>query len=302
MSAISKITLKPINYELVRERMMQEASVKYDFKKEFKPQEGYYDLVKEENPIKRFLKYKWNAQKSSKIDCDMTDLSMSIQCVLLQSRGIIVNGYIGRKIECIDNKTGEIYYVETDTINSLWTTYKREVINTIPEYKSKCKKLGIKGSLKNNLPTFIEHYEEFDIANIDNKLAEEFEKFAILTHSVGNFCIGPVGFNKAKADLFSPKQVEKFDRLDLFLKSLHDKKISHCEEWFSNHIEDTFLKMYFDRIDYNEDKTVNLVTSDYIPFDTMDLIERLKTINNLIEIRGKEIVDYLNEYCISEFS
>ena len=207
-----KDLIKP-NYDLVKEFLKKGNPKEYDFKLENDSLKGKTDgLIRE-------LTFKKNPNG---FDPDCSELCMSLQCVLLQAKGIEVIGYNGRTI--IVFREGRYEILETDTINSFWTLYKKALQTNIPNYWQICKKHNIKGSLKDNLRIVIDNIGEFDIGKNNKDLAAEINRFACLTHSIGNFVVGPSGFNcqdeYSKANLHRNNDWSNFDRIDLFLGSL----------------------------------------------------------------------------------
>lgn len=283
--------MKNINYELVKEFILKGDPLRYDFKYEYIEQsrKKRYPLDEEDNPIKRFLIYKWMAKKSSEIDCDKTDLTMSIMSILLESKGLEVEGYKGRYIYL---KNNAVSCVETDTINSCWSIYKKMLISTIPDWKGLCKSVGIysgSGLLsEKNLKIMIDKYDQFNV-----KLEAGLTEFASLTHSIGNFCVGPVGFNTKKGQ-------KKDDRIDLYLKEIFDRnpKVydTEAEKWFNKeNIEATFLDTYIYNWEDNKDSSLSL--REYICVSLGEKLEdRPVIVNDLIVNRGEKMINAIKEH------
>lgn len=276
------------NYELVTEFLKKESPEYYDFKLESSV------LKEEENVLLRELTFKKNPNG---FDPDCTDLCMTLQCALLEAKGIEVKGYCGRSVVIFRNERYEI--LETDTINSFWSIYKRALMTEVPDYTTKCKVLQIKGSLKDNLAVVISDIRKgkrsvFDIAQYKSELAEEIETFARLTHSIGNFMVGPNGFNckddYSKAKIYSNRNWSCFDRIDLFLASLVDSAHQDWYEWFLKNIQSLNLEMYF------ETQESELRDRSLVDLGGDDLLSRIRLINSLIKKRGTEMVTQLKEY------
>jgi hypothetical protein len=195
----------------VQEFLNLDAPYEYDFK---------FLRHNEPDPIERFMAYRIAYKNGSSFDCDCAPLTMEIQCLLYNAVS-----YYKRYLTF----RGET--VETDTINSFWTRYKR-------------------ARDKNNA---------------------ELRKFAVLTHTIGNFNIGQKGFNVTKGRIFN-WQNEKFDRFDWFCRTAAEHR-----NWFFERRFDTLMYMYFE--------------SDGSPV----LLDELAVVNNLIVERGKRIVEILRE-------
>lgn len=182
---------------------------KYDFK---------FLHFKEPDSIERYVAYRTAYRNGSGFDCDCDPLTMELQCLLYGA-----SNFKKRYISFLGEE------VETDTINSFWTRYKRA----------------------------------------ENKDAPELRKFAIFTHTIGNFNVGPKSFNVAKGRSFNWRSV-KFDRFDSFCeKNLVMKK------WFFERKSETFMDMYFKK------------DGSLVPLDDIAVV------NDLIIQRGKQIVEML---------
>lgn len=286
-----KKDFKEPNYDLVRAFLKKESPEYYDFKLES-------NVLKDvKKVLLRELTFKKNPNG---FDPDCTELCMSLQCVLLESKGLDVKGYNGRSIVVFRNGKYEI--LETDTINSFWSLYKRALMTEVPGYTEKCKELQINGSLKDNLHIVISNIQEggaLDIAHYESnpykvRLAAEIVIFAVLTHSIGNFMVGPNGFNCkddcSKAKLFSNRNWSSFDRIDLFLASLDKSAHQDWCEWFSKNIEMLDMEMYFEESESGSRK------NRLIDLGGEDLLSRIRRINYLIEKRGVKMVAQLTKY------
>lgn len=296
-----KNKFKSPNYDLVKEFINKEHPEDYDFKLENKV------LKEEKDALLRELKFK---KTPDGFDPDCSELSMSLQCVLLETytkeKNIIVKGYYGRTIVIFNN--GKYEMLETDTINSFWTLYKRTLMTTVPEYNKKCNGLHIKGSLKDNLEKVMDNIKEggiLDIKHYNAELTDEINKFAYLNHSIGNFMVGPSGFNckdkYSKAKLYPPtnKGWSSFDRIDLFLSSLECLPREDWYEWFSRNMYLLDMEMYFENMKLvsDESEAINLRESKFInDLDEEDILKRIKKINELIKTRGKKMIERIRMF------
>jgi hypothetical protein len=244
-------------------------------------------------------------------DADSCELTMSIWCLLLEKADFVkeVKGYDGRTIVYVDNSTGEDVEVETetDTINSLETElnkFIRTVINrrfnTTWAYLYQNGIKIINGELvedwyserlrpENDLNRdwwLIDNYEEiFDerfltAPEVINLSA--LNEFAKRVHTVGNFMIGPEGFNsrdnKAKSHCA--------DRLDKFMeKVICDDNYEDWKNWFIQASSVLYIDDYFE--DVKKDKVKCLRNGD--------ISEWCKLVCTLIENRSNIIIDELGK-------
>jgi hypothetical protein len=297
--------LKQPNIELVKEFLEKEDAAMYNFRLQ------YLELTKlnDKNiPILNFKYYKQEyrkARKNMKFDADCCELTMSIWCLLLKQAGFKVLGYEGRiiKYKPAEEKSAEINVeVETDTINSLETDlnkFVRDVINRrfgkiwVDLYTSGSK--IINGKLVKVI--YDERYREESYYNRDWWLIDNYEElfderfltaseiinlsalneFAKRVHTIGNFMIGPTGFNKAKGC------IEFEDRLDKFMISYKDwrqrfiqaRPVLYIDEYFENNTFDT--------------------TSGLIDLRKGDISEWCRLICTLIEKRSNIIINELKK-------
>lgn len=202
-------------------------------------------------------------------------------------------GYEGRQIYLNDNIT-----VETDTANSFISIYKGALMNNVPNYYELCDKYKITGSFMEDYEKIYAHRDEFSLKGYNNELLEEFIIFSGLTHSIGNFIIGPIGFNAADSKSKSSrnkKNWSKFDRIDLFLErvSLGDT-YSEWEKWYSENCFSTYNDFFYSNIEKHlESNKIDLRKSTLIDLGSQDLTERLRVINKVIIDRGNKMVNDL---------
>lgn len=268
---------------------------KYNFRNESKKLSNVDGII-------GFKEYKQAYRMGSKFDCDRSDLVMAIWCVLLEADVNVrsVNGYTKRAIEYIDLK-GKIITVETDTINSLEIDLNKYIRSFIQKkYKTKWHVLYSKGAgLKNGEiigNAFPEQYRSISEFNRDKWLLDNFsqifdeekpellkayERLANLTHSVGNFMIGPVGFNYSDIRAKSKSN----DRVDIFFRKVKEvDAYSDWKNWFSAYMNVNVMDMYFIGDSHGAREK-----SELIDLREGTELEWINRVNDLIEIRGIKI-------------
>lgn len=273
------------NIELVNSFLEKGNCELFDMKKQ------WIDI---ENPLERELYFK---RKCCKVpDPDKCDLTMSIACILLKGNGFDVVGYSGRHVIL-----GNGDRIETDTANSFISLYKGALMTCLPNYYVLLKQFNITGSFKNEYEKIYAHRDLFSLLGADKKLYELFNEFANMTHCIGNFVFGPVGFNcadkKSKAKIISAKKWSLFDRMDIFLDKIANSEIYESwKEWYSNYMKSTYTYFFYDEIAYNQDGTVDLNGSKLIDLGIYDMKKRIETINSIIKSRGAKMANDLNQY------
>lgn len=295
--------IKP-NIELVKSFINNENVVNYSFRLENEK------LTDEDDGIINFKNYK---RASSNFDCDRCELTMSICCVLLQNADFVkeVLGYQGRQIRYIESD-GNIVDVETDTINSLETELNKFVRNVIKRrfgntwvdlYTSGCKivdgqlKLNFydenlrKQSVSNRDSWLVNNYEQlFDVKFIteeEKNCLTTFNLLADKVHTVGNFMIGPVGFNS------SDKRAKSHcsDRFDIFMeKVLNNEDYCDWKQWFLKAKDILYIDGYFSA-EFNDNTTSNDIID--LRSDNVEIWGDL--ICELIEKRSNNILQALKE-------
>lgn len=274
--------LKQPNIELIKWFINLENSSSYDFKL-LNPCLKEYG-----NPLERELHFKRASTRVPDPDC--CELTMSIMCILLWKNGFNVIGYKGRHIYLDDN-----VIVETDTANSFISIYKGALMINVPNYYELCDKYNITGSFMKEYEKIYAHRNEFSLKGNNNELLKEFIIFSELTHSIGNFIIGPKGFNaadsKSKASLYK-RSWSKFDRIDLFLERVaKGDTYREWEKWYSENCFSTYNNFFYSNIEeYLESNNVDLKKSLLIDLGSEDLTERLRIINKTIIDRGNKMV------------
>jgi hypothetical protein len=230
---------------------------------------------------------------------------------LLKQAGIDIEGYCGRTIYTKEENTLELKAVaETDTINSLETElnkFIRAVIkrrfNTTWKYLYTNGKKIENGELiqgdyseesreksdENRDQWLIDNYEELfdekfltpsEIINLN-----AFNEFAKRVHTVGNFMIGPEGFNcedeKAKSKCG--------DRLDKFMDNvLSCKGYEDWRNWFIQASPVLYIDEYFKNNTFD-------TTSGLIDLRKGDISEWCKLVCTLIENRSNIIIKELRK-------
>jgi hypothetical protein len=310
------------NIEIVRNFLNREDVAMYNFRLENK----LTNLNDKDIPILNFKYYRQEYRKNQKFDADRCKLAMSIWCLLLEHADFVkeVKGYYGRTIVYVDNSGAEVE-IETDTVNSFETELNKFIRKVLDRrFKEKLKDLypdkeikktwvylyknGIKiingelvedwyhESLREEKDLnrdwwLIDNYEEiFDerfltASEIINLSA--LNEFAKRVHTIGNFMIGPKGFNwddkKAKSNYE--------DRFDKFMKEvLSCKDYEEWKKWFEHAKSILYIDDYFEN-KFNEDTTVG----DVKCLRNGDISEWCKLVCTLIENRSNIIIDKLKE-------
>jgi hypothetical protein len=303
--------LKQPNIELVKEFLEKENAAMYNFRL----QNLELTKLNDKNiPILNFKYYKQEYRKAiedMKFDADCCELTMSIWCLLLEQAGFKVLGYEGRiiKYKPAEEKSAEANVeVETDTINSLERDLNKFVRKVVKRrFEKTWKDLYTSGSkiINGKLVKGIydERYRETSEYNRDWWLIDNYEElfderfltaseiinlsalneFAKRVHTIGNFMIGPTGFNKAKGC------IEFEDRLDKFMKKvLSCEKYADWKQWFIQASRVLYINGYFENT-FIEDATVKCLRNG-------DISEWSKQVCTLIENRSNIIIDRLKKF------
>lgn len=231
--------------------------------------------------IASFLKYK---------NGDLTDIG-----------DFNVTNTIGKKADC-DKEALYIYYLlgwqnnDTDiirgeTMNSFITTFNQAIINSNNKDKlySKFKIDGYsKLNKQYNLLYELDNYKEFELIKAN---FEDFEKFATLSHSIGNFIVLPWWMNTGRSRL-------GHDYWDITLKSLYDF-LRPLGAW-ENFIQKYYLQLF---IESNHLTVKELYTGHFINpygYPINCLGEFLRNVNTIIKERGKNLIKALCDRIIQE--
>lgn len=209
--------------------------------------------------ITAFLKYK-QLPDNEGIDCDKAAFYLYKLLGWQESQYSIIRG---------------------ETINSFSTTFTR-AIRKSSNRDQVYKEIGIDPKKYLNKQYTIlyynENYQKFDIMN-QNK--DNFEKFAELTHTIGNFTVLPNWMNCGRGRCL-------YDYWDITLMSLQEfLNILSPEAW------PNFIKKYYLQPYVNTDYSVQLFWDNHdnnlLPKET-DFPIFLKKVNERIEERGKFII------------
>ncbi len=209
--------------------------------------------------ITAFLKYK-ELPKNEGIDCDKAALFLYKVLGWQHSESDIIRG---------------------ETINSYITTFT-QAITKDPNYKEICEKIGVNlnEDLNKQYPILYHNksYQKFETIQRNIK---EFELFAILTHTIGNFTVLPSWMNTGRY-YFSR------DYWDITLLSLQEWLNILSPDAWTNFVETYYLQPYVNT-EYNvelfwegHDKKILPKKENYPVF--------LKKVNERIEERGKYMI------------
>ena len=256
-------------------------------------------VSEEKNPIKSFLNYK--ATTTGYFEPDTTDTTIQVLKKLLA-----IQLDIDEKDISFDNKrvlsfvvNDKRIHLETDTMNSFWTTYKAAIINLLQDYNLSCKKamINTKKPLQKQLNKLVDNYDEFDLKTNHSELDKQLNTFATLTHSVMNMCLVPRNFNRDRL----AKTNDYWDLSLMLLKTQEFKEQDSNYIWYLNNLDKMILEDFYEDSEYNY---VNLLfdnhgfTSEQMLPKTLDSIsECVKNINNMITLRGLRIIKLLNPKC-----
>lgn len=236
---------------------IQNKDYHYDFKNESLKEE----VKHEKNPVKKFLKYKISG---SSFDCDRSELARSLY----------------KKIWRLSDE--QLANYDSDTMNSFYRIYRLLLLAyDIEQGNSYWKSSGI-SNYKLRYKWLLDEYDYYKEIN-EHK---EVQKFAGLTHSIGNFTLVPKGFNTKRNALFD----DYWDiTLEYFLKEFgEDTFLQHCQKfkYIGAYLDNSEIQMYWDGHAMNNKKLPS-------NFNTIQILEVIKKINRSIEIRGKEMLQEL---------
>src|SRR5699024_6286660 len=103
---------------------------------------------------------------------------------------------------------------------------------------------------------FDEIFNQDLITTSENLVLTELQKWSNRIHTLGNFMIGPVGFNIDKAKGIKRNE----DRLDLFLEKLiNQPEYAGWYQQFTSFMDSNFLENYFEEDKVEELKDAQLV-------------------------------------------
>jgi hypothetical protein len=171
--------------------------------------------------------------------------------------------------------------IRGETINSFSTTFTKAIMKS-SNRDQVYKEIGINPKEYLNKQYTIlyynENYQKFDIMS-QNK--DNFEKFAELTHTIGNFTVLPNWMNCGRGMCL-------YDYWDITLMSLQEFLNILSPEAWPNFIKRYYLQPYVNS-DYNVDLFWDNHDDKLLPKET-DFPIFLKKVNERIEERGKFII------------
>ncbi|MBT0951787.1 hypothetical protein [Streptococcus infantis] len=171
--------------------------------------------------------------------------------------------------------------IRGETINSFSTTFTKAIVKS-SNRDQVYKEIGINPKEYLNKQYTIlyynENYQKFDIMS-QNK--DNFEKFAELTHTIGNFTVLPNWMNCGRGMCL-------YDYWDITLMSLQEFLNILSPEAWPNFIKRYYLQPYVNS-DYNVDLFWDNHDDKLLPKET-DFPIFLKKVNERIEERGKFII------------
>lgn len=291
-------------YSKLKERIEKKPELIADIT-DFKIQDLKYKDGKGEE-IKNFLRYRLinEINGGTIIDCDNMAITKEMLSVFLKKQLIPI-----KNASIKDNSSrvftiNESIELETDTMNSFWTLFKKFIddyicsdltIRYINYYGKKSAKLRDYWLLSNFDAIFSDerlNKIEYEFPGI-TECYTEFRKFALLTHSIGNFTLVPRGYNTKRYAITK-------DCWDLSLIDLQRKVDIY--KWYSEHINVFLYDNYFKNYKYNakfEELKVDLLYANHsftnkLPKDITDYKDYLIKINNNISKRGLSIIKIIN--------
>lgn len=233
----------------------------HDYRYDFKNESPMEEVKQEKNPVKKFLKYKLS---DSSFDCDRSDLARSIY----------------KKIWRLSDE--QLAKYDFDTMNSFYRIYRLLLL----AYDIERGNLHWKSSgISDYKLRYVWLLAEYDFYKEINEL-EEVQKFAVLTHSIGNFTLVPKGFNTRRNSLFD----DYWDiTLEYFLMVLGKEAFlqqCHKFKYKAAYLENSKIQKYWEG---------HTMVDKKLPsnFSSVQILEVIKKITHSIEIRGKEMLQEL---------
>ncbi|MGM0965635.1 hypothetical protein [Bacillus pumilus] len=243
----------------------------WDFKQSY-----IEEPIKTTSPIKLMLEYKIGKLKEA--DCDKKPFHIyQVLWGTESDQKIETKRYLDR-----------YNLIRGETMNSFWTTFKNSVINSSNK-NTLYDDIGIDPRMalidQCHLLIYNDNFRDFEL--VKNNISA-FEKFATLSHSIGNFTVLPHWMNTGRY-CFSQ------DYWDVTLQSFFDFfKPMGC---WRNCVETYFLQPY---VNNDEEWTVSEFWEGHFlnikkpkqltPQNQEELIEYLHKVNLRIEERGKWII------------
>ena len=283
------------NYEELRDAYYYKHFSDTPFYNEIKDLCKLYPYQRDNNPIKNWLhtavvhervsdlvvseygKYGYRQYPGFDPDCTTAVTSRLIQ-QLKQTEGLLISDATGRRITFLyeNNK----FEVETDTINSFWTSYKSGILF---HYKNE-----VEGLTRNYnwLKFLIDNFDKFSLVN--NHPA--FIELGYLTHTLPNFAYVPKGYNRGRYPISN-------DYWDISLNNLIKNSAAgdnnnyklYCDNLHLFYLEDSLSNLIHEDGSISAKPYSDKYTSDnkFTSFD--DLVECVENMNNMICSRAKLI-------------
>lgn len=260
----------------------------FDFKR------FYTDDDDKSSPIELWLKYRLNELDEPQFDNSINQKLKDIFIYLRPNKQQKDPDKVGFPIYDVLNWQKESTdVVRGDSMNSFKTTFTKDIVSS-EGYEEVYKQVGIDASkyLDEQYDILLKdkNYLQFKIIK-DNE--DEVEKFAQLTHSIGNFTVLPYKINTTRG---TSKDFR--DYWDITLKVIYDLFISIGDEGID--AWKAFVKKYSLQPFVNPDKSycvgelwVRHFDKSVYPVEDEDFKQFYHNVNLLIEERGKWITKQL---------
>ncbi len=303
----------------------------YDLKNEFAE---VINLVRTETNIEKWEKYKaYKVDRYSAfgIDCDVSSLALQVYVKGWR----FLNGvkptkqYVKLKLneilpfECKNIETDKLLFTSDNILGvekisvCLVREYKYQLIlrNTTPfEY--------YRGDTMTSFSNTYNHYKKNFLVNED--ITIEIENLAKNYHTIGNMIPVPTGFNIGRANSYA-----KYDFWDLTMLKIWewyqhkedckgcdycddaleklllngDSSVKYCKQWldkfptWKEFVDENYLNSYVDKTSYNP--IIFWESHSYdkaeLPTDKKDFLNYLKLLNECIENRNREILNFIKK-------
>jgi hypothetical protein len=234
---------------------------KNDYRFDFKNEHPMEEVKQEKNPVKKFLLYKLS---DPSFDRDRSELARSLY----------------KRIWRLSDE--QLAKYDFDTMNSFYRIYRLLLLAYDREQGNS---YWNSSGISDYELRYLWLLAEYDYYKEINE-HEEVQKFAALTHSIGNFTLVPKGFNTKRNILFD----DYWDiTLEYFLKELgKDAFLQQCQKfnYTAAYLDNSKIQMYWEGHTMFDKKLPS-------NFSTIQILEVIKKINRSIEIRGKEMLQEL---------
>ena len=254
----------------------------------------------EQHSIKRFLKYKATTKGNFEPDATVSAMNFLKHVLALQLS-------INEDEISVDDKRGLSFavdgkrvWLESDTMNSFWTTYKSAITNLLPDYKQSCKIADINTSkaMVKQMHKLIEGYIVFDLNESNSELDKELQLFATLTHSVMNMVLVPRNFNRARL-------AKTNDFWDLSLMLLNAEDFSNKDSnytWYLNNLDKMMIEDCFNGpVNIDNVKVLfdnhGFASENMLPKTLEEITQCVSSINTQIQLRGLRLISLINPKC-----